>query len=91
MEDYVIDKYFNNLPYQKFNLTYGYNSIYLYIPNSTKRLDMIKQANKSAAVLGHIESDSLGVNKDQNDTLQAEEDQRNDKSEYQYNMEDQDK
>ena len=63
MEDYVIGKYFNNLTYQILNLIDGYNSIYLYILNSNKRLDVIKQANKSAAVLGHINYDCLGVNK----------------------------
>ena len=91
MEDYVIDKYFNNLPYQRLNLTYGYSSIYLYILNSTKRLDMIKQENKAAAVFGCINYDVLGINKDRKDTVLVEEYQRNDKYKYQYNMEDQNK
>ena len=57
----VCDRALKRLPQIRINLIDGSISSYCYILNSPERLDMIKQTNNLASVLGDIESDRLGA------------------------------
>ena len=66
MEDAVGDSYLSRLPKRSMNSIYGYISSCCSILNSPEWLDIIKQANNLASVLGGIESDRLGTKRDIN-------------------------
>ena len=56
----VGDRYLKKIPHKGMKLIDGYISIYLFIINSPKWIDMINQANELAVVLGDIKSYCLG-------------------------------
>ena len=63
MEDSASGGYLNNLHRMRMNLIGGYISSYCSILNSLKQIDMIKQNNELADILGDIESNCLRENR----------------------------
>ena len=57
----VGDRYLKRLPKRRLNLTGISISSYWYIINSPELLDIIKQENKLASVIGDIETDHFGA------------------------------
>ena len=79
MEDAVGDRYLKRLPQRRIKLIDGSISSYCSMINSTKWLDLTKQANELACVHGDIDSDHLGEKEDRKKIDMEAEDKRKNK------------